>query len=109
MTNKQVLSVWILLMLIVMALGAPERAAAQAKNGDFDDALIRERVKDAVNNDARLRTMDIRIAVNHKVVHLGGFVNSLADIAKAEALARAVEGVSAVRNAIQVENRPSRS
>jgi osmotically-inducible protein OsmY len=42
-------------------------------------------------------------------VHLRGFVNALSDVAKAESIARAVQGVSAVRNTIRVANRPSRA
>jgi osmotically-inducible protein OsmY len=79
---------------MLMALGAAERVSGQVKNGGFDDAT--------------LRTI-IGITVLDKVVHLSGFVNSLADMAKAEQLARAVRGVSAVRNSIRVANRPSRA
>jgi osmotically-inducible protein OsmY len=97
MTHKRglSLSLWTLVVLMLMALGAAERVSGQAKNGGFDDAT--------------LRTMDIGITVLDKVVHLSGFVNSLADMAKAEQLARAVRGVSAVRNSIRVANRPSRA
>jgi osmotically-inducible protein OsmY len=111
MTHKRglSLSLWLFLALILVALGAPERASGQAKNGGFDDALISERVKAAINDDATLRTMDIAITVLDKVVHLSGFVNSLTDMARAEELARKVRGVSAVRNSIRVENRPSRA
>ena len=38
------LSQWILLALVLMALGVPQRASAQAMNEGFDDALISERV-----------------------------------------------------------------
>ena len=109
MRPKQALSRWILLLLLLVGLGVAERASAQATDGGFDDALVSERVKAAINRDATLRTMDISITVQDKVVQLRGFANSLADIAKAVALAREVEGVSAVRNAIRVENRPSRT
>jgi osmotically-inducible protein OsmY len=68
------LSLWTLLVLVLMALGAAERASGQAKNGGFDDALTSERVKAAINDDATLRTMDIGITVLNTVVHLSGFV-----------------------------------
>jgi hypothetical protein len=32
-------SLWILLVLVLMALGAPQRASAQAKNAVFDDTM----------------------------------------------------------------------
>jgi osmotically-inducible protein OsmY len=53
--------------------------------------------------------MDISVTVHQKVVHLSGVVDSSADVAKAEALARAVRGVSAVTNAIRVASRPTRA
>jgi len=36
------LSQWILLVLVLMALGVPQRGSAQAMNESFDDALISE-------------------------------------------------------------------
>jgi len=38
------LSRWILMLLVLMALGLPQRGSAQAMNEGFDDALISERV-----------------------------------------------------------------
>lgn len=77
MTPKKGLSLspWIFLALILMALGASERAGGQAENGGFDDALISERVKVAVNGDAALRTMEFTVL--NEVVHLSGFATSL--------------------------------
>jgi osmotically-inducible protein OsmY len=108
MTRKLDLSPWIFVLLILMALGAAD-AGAQAKSAAFDDALIGERVKTAIDADSALRTMDISVTVHQKVVHLSGVVDSSADVAKAEALARAVRGVSAVTNAIRVASRPTRA
>jgi hyperosmotically inducible protein len=102
--HKQ-LSLWVLLMLVLVALGA-ERATAQARSAPFDDAVIGERVKAAINEDAKLRTMDISVGVQQKVVHLGGVVYSLADVEKAVAIARGVRGVSALTSSIRVRNRP---
>jgi hypothetical protein len=43
-THGLTLSRWILLALVLMALGAPQRGSAQAMDGGFDDALIRSTV-----------------------------------------------------------------
>jgi osmotically-inducible protein OsmY len=110
MTYKQIVSVCIFVMLGLVALGYfAERAQGQDKGAGFNDAVIGELVKTAINNDFSLRTMDISIDVQDRVVHLRGFVNSLSDVAKAESLARAVQGVTGVRNTIRVANRPSRA
>jgi osmotically-inducible protein OsmY len=109
MTQKRIVFLCIALMLALLALSLVDRARAQAKGAGFNDALIGEQVKTALDNDAALRSMDIRVEVRDRVVHLRGFVDSLSEVARAEALAHAVEGVVAVRNAIRVANRPSRA
>jgi osmotically-inducible protein OsmY len=96
----------VLLMLFGLAGAAP--AGAQAKPA-VTDAAISAKVKSAINGDAALRKLDISIEVLDKVVHLSGFVNSMEDMQKAEALARAVEGVEDVVNRLRVQNRPSRA
>jgi osmotically-inducible protein OsmY len=109
MTQKHVVFVCIAVLLALVAISTAERARAQDKGAGFNDAVIGELVKSAINGDPSLRNMDITIDVQDRVVHLRGFVNSLTDSAKAEALARRVEGVTAVRNTIRVTNRPSRA
>jgi osmotically-inducible protein OsmY len=96
-------------MLTLMALSIAGHARAQDKGAGFNDDVIGERVKSAFNNDSTLRTMDISIDVQDRVVHLRGFVDSMSDMARAEALARGVQGVTGVKNAIRVANRPSRA
>jgi len=105
-SQKQVVWVCIVIMLLLVAWGT-QNAAAQEKS--VADAAIAAKVKTAINGDTGLSRMDISIEVYDGVVHLGGFVNSLADIARAEALARAVAGVTAVKSRMRLENRPTRA
>jgi osmotically-inducible protein OsmY len=98
-----------LVMLTLMALSLAGHVRAQDKGAGFNDDVIGERVKSAFSNDSTLRTMDISIDVRDRVVHLRGFVSSMSDMARAEALARGVQGVTGVKNAIRVANRPSRA
>ena len=110
MTNHQrIVSAWILALLVLFALAGARSAGAQSKGEGFSDAVLTERVKSAINGDAALSKMNISIEVRDAVVHLRGFVRSMADVAKVESIVRAVQGVSAVRNTIRVENRPSRA
>jgi osmotically-inducible protein OsmY len=106
MTHKQIVAICIFAMLLLVAIGT---AHAQDKAFGFNDAVITRLVKTAINNDPALRSMNISIETRDRVVHLSGFVDSMADIGKAEVLARAVEGVTAVMNVIRVWNRPSRA
>jgi osmotically-inducible protein OsmY len=109
MTPKRILHVCLLAAMLLVALGAPGTASAQDKGVGFSDAVITELVKTAISNDPLLRNMDIAIATRDRVVRLSGFVHSMDQVDRAEALARRVEGVTAVRNVIRVANRPSRA
>lgn len=109
MTRKQNLYRWFLMAMLWVALGASGTAGAQEKGIAFDDALISERVTRAIHNDPMLRKMDISIETQDGVVHLRGFVDSMAHVDRAAALARRIDGVTSVRNRIRVTNRPSRA
>ncbi len=93
------------LILLLLALGV----SAQEKGVGFDDALITERVTSAIRNDPMLGKTDISIETRDGVVHLKGFVRSMAEVHRAGALARGITGVTAVRNTIRVADRPSRA
>jgi hyperosmotically inducible protein len=111
MTGWQAMrTLWIMIALLA-ALGAPASAQekAQEKGAGFHDAVITQLVTQALDNDTLLREMRISVETRDRVVHLSGFVNSMAQLDRAGALARGVEGVSEVRNAIRVANRPSRA
>ena len=106
MTRNPILSAWILTAALLLALGA---ASAQDKGATFNDALITERVTAAIHNDPLLRRTHISIETQDGVVHLRGFVDSMAHVDRAGALARKIEGVTAVRNRIRIANRPSQA
>jgi len=101
------------LVAAAVMLGASGAAIAQEKaqqkGAGFSDALISERVARAFSNDPVLKKMDISVETRDRVVHLTGFVESMAQIDRAQALAQRIEGVNTVRNAIRVSNRPSRA
>lgn len=98
-----------ILVAMLAALGVSAAASAQDKGRGFDDAVITQRVGSALDSDPLLKDMHIAVETRDRVVHLSGFVDSMAQIDRAAALARRIEGVSAVRNAIRVINRPSRA
>jgi hyperosmotically inducible protein len=106
--RRRMLHAWILVSMLA-ALGAFAAASAQDKGAGFGDAIITERVGSALDADPVLKHMHIAVETRDGVVHLTGFVDSTAQIDRAAALARRIEGVSAVRNAIRVINRPSRA
>jgi osmotically-inducible protein OsmY len=109
MPRKPITSKWAPVAMLLLALGAAATALAQEKSATFGDALINERVTSAIRKDPMLGKMDISIETREGVVHLRGFVDSMSQVERAAALARKVEGVTAVRNTIRVTNHPSRA
>ena len=97
------------LVALLLAVGGLGGAAAQDKTAFPDDAAITARVKEAIQADAALKEMDISVVTEQQVVRLGGFVDTLSDIGRAEVLARGVSGVLSVRNRLRIANRPSRT
>jgi osmotically-inducible protein OsmY len=106
---KRVLHAWLVIALLGACAGAAAQDKHEEKGGGFQDAVITERVASALGADPALKKMRISVATRDRVVHLTGFVDSMAQLERAAALARGVEGVSSVRNALRVSNRPSRA
>jgi osmotically-inducible protein OsmY len=85
-------------------------AAGCASNGElavgafFDDASITSRVKTAIYKEPSLKVTQISVTTEDKVVHLTGEVGSRAEIRKATDVARSVEGVKSVKNALKVKH-----
>lgn len=98
----------LLAALLAAAAFLPGNAQAQGKSAS-PDASITARVESVLAKDPVLAGMDIKVETQSGVVSLSGFVRSVQDIAKAGDLARAVSGVSGVRNGLRVANRPDRA
>lgn len=94
---------------LVIALLAACPAALAQKGPTFEDSVITERVSSALGTDPVLMRMHISVQTREGVVHLTGFVDSMAQVERAATLARRIEGVSGVKNALRVAIRPSRA
>ena len=108
MKQMSALAAWILAALLVAGTFAAVRSHAQDELPSADASITR-RVESAFARDPFLRSQAIYVETHDGVVNLSGFVRSLEDIEKAGDLARGTRGVSAVRNALRVSNRPSRA
>ncbi|HEV7817421.1 MAG TPA: BON domain-containing protein [Janthinobacterium sp.] len=75
---------------------------ASAKNV-IADTVITTKVKADLVKDPDLKAMDVHVETVKGVVMLSGFVPSQAEAAKAEQLARSVEGVTDVKSSLQVK------
>lgn len=64
----------------------------------IDDAVITGKIKAAIFEDASVKATEVNVVTYKGVVQLSGFVASRASIDKAVKLAKAVKGVTSVKN-----------
>lgn len=85
------------LMLLASAGCASSRT--QEGTGQYlDDSVITTKVKAAILGEPGLKVAEINVETFKGVVQLSGFVNSREDIDAATKVARAVNGVTGVKN-----------
>ena len=84
------------------AVGSAIKNAGNAAVASVDDAAITASVTQALAKDAELNASRIEVQTRAGVVHLAGHAPSAAAKARAGELAGAVQGVSAVDNALDV-------
>ncbi|EPF20698.1 Osmotically-inducible protein Y precursor [Cedecea davisae] len=84
--------------------------SSMSKVGDFmDDSGITAKVKAALVDDKNIKSTDISVKTEKKVVTLSGFVESQAQAEHAVATAKKVEGVSSVSDKLHVRDAKSQS
>lgn len=92
-------------------LDKTELAQAMARNDKLmrgnpvDDAWLTARVKTMLLKDDIARGLSVNVETRKGMVQLSGWVDNEAQIAHAEQLARSVDGVTTVKNALQVTKR----
>lgn len=69
---------------------------------DADHIVLAGLVQDAFRTDPMLHGARIRVEAFMDVVQLSGFAKSQADISRAVALASGVDGVTSIRNCMQL-------
>jgi hyperosmotically inducible protein len=91
-------------MAAVFAVVLAGCAGAGTKTGQFvDDATITSKVKTAFATDKTVSAMQVNVDTNKGNVRLSGFVESEAEKRRAEEIARSVNGVRSVTNALTVQ------
>ena len=70
---------------------------------EIDDSVITTQVKSALVSDPDVKSLDIQTETRKGEVQLSGFVDNEAQIERALAAARAVEGVKSVSNMMSVK------
>jgi hyperosmotically inducible protein len=83
----------------------PSAAAAKTTVGtEIDDTVVTTKVKSALFADAEIKSFDLKVETRKGAVQLSGFVDNQAQVERAIAATRAVEGVVTVENGITLKS-----
>ena len=92
--------------ILAAALFATGCAPTTTKRGTgevVDDATITTKVKSALIADPDVKGTQVNVNTYRGVVSLSGFVNNESEMRKAQEKAASVQGVTSVRNDLQVK------
>ena len=90
--------------LLAIALAGCAGTPHQESTGELiDDTVITTKVKAELLNDTNVSAMDIKVETFKGRVQLAGYVKSPQERQRAEGIARAVSGVKAVNNRIELK------
>jgi osmotically-inducible protein OsmY len=95
--------------LLAVLFGCASTSTKEGTGEYFDDSVITTKVKAAILNEPSLSSNQISVETFKGTVQLSGFVGSQAEIQKAGAIARAVKGVTSVKNDIRLKMGSNRS
>lgn len=90
-------------LMLAMVVGCAATPKQEGSGEYIDDTVITTKVKAAIFNEPDLKSAEINVETFKGVVQLSGFVRSQADINKAAAVARSINGVKAVRNDMRIK------
>jgi hyperosmotically inducible protein len=79
-------------------LGCATQSQPQTAGAYMGDSWVTTKVKAGILNEPTLKVSQINVETYNGVVQLSGFVDNAASQAKAVEIARAVKGVTAVKN-----------
>lgn len=103
MNIRSIPTLLLLSVILAGAVGCASTPTSSSAGEVIDDTVITTRVKAAIFGDEDLSVMEINVETFKGEVQLSGFVSTQAEITKAGAVARAIPGVSAVRNDIRIK------
>lgn len=94
---------FVLPLLLISLLGCASTRSHESPGEYLDDSAITLKVKAAILGDEALKSSEINVETFKGVVQLSGFVNSQSDINQAVVVARNVNGVTSVKNDMQLK------
>jgi hyperosmotically inducible protein len=97
------LSAVLLAVSLVSIVGCAPTAHRQGTGEYVDDTVITTKVKAAIFDDPLTKLLEIKVKTFKGEVQLSGFVSSQAAANRAVELARGVNGVTSVKNDMQIK------
>jgi len=97
------LSAAFLALTLLTAVGCASTSKSEGTGEYVDDVLITSKVKAAILGESTLKSAEINVETFKGIVQLSGFVSTQAAANKAVELARAVKGVSSVKNDMRIK------
>ena len=88
---------------LLLAAGCAATSTRESTGEYIDDSSITTRVKKAIFDEPSLKVVQINVETYKSVVQLSGFVDASAQIGTAGSVARAVEGVTSVKNDLRLK------
>ena len=102
MTMLKRLSAVFIAALLVSALGCATQSEPQSPGAYMGDSWVTTKVKTAILNEPSLKVLQINVETYKGMVQLSGFVDNADSRAKAAEIARSVQGVTSVKNDLQL-------
>ena len=104
MKKNYVVISFLVVVMMIAAFVACESKPKQSSTGEvIDDSVITTKIKTQLAADELLKAFQVSVETRKGVVELSGFVNSQNAKEKAGQIARGVEGVKSVQNALIVK------
>ena len=94
---------FVILMLIAFFVACASTSKQSSTGEYFDDSVITSKVKSQLASDDFLKSFEITVETYKGVVQLSGFVNSQQAVDTAGEIAKSVEGVTSVKNNLNVK------
>ncbi len=93
----------ILSVMLVAAAGCSTSPTSRSVGVAVEDTAISAKVKAALAGDPDVKATDVQVETYKGTVQLSGFVDSPQNVSRAADLARRVDGVREVKNALIVK------
>ena len=103
MTIKSIVLATLLAVAAVSSIGCASTRTSEGSGEYVDDTVITAKVKSAFLGEKGLKVAEINVETFKGVVQLSGFIESRANADRAIGLARAVSGVTSVKDDMRIK------